>query len=195
MEPALPVRTSISAVSSARSPVILEGNRPLAIVGERINPTGKKDLQEELRGRRVSLVRTMAKEQEQKGASLLDVNVGMAGIDQKETMLAVIGTLSVASDLPLVIDSSDNDVIEAALRLYPGRALINSFSGEREKVERLLPAAAKYGAMFILLPLAGGDLPKTAEERKHIAEAVFEKAAELGFTKDDIVVDGLVMAA
>lgn len=195
MEPVLPVRTSISAVSSARSPVVLEGERPLAIVGERINPTGKKDLQEELRQGRMSLVRTMAKEQEQNGASLLDVNVGMAGIDQKEGMLAVLGTLSVASDLPLVIDSSDSSVIEAALRLYPGRALINSISGEREKMERLLPVAAKYGAMFILLPLAGGDLPKTAEERERIGEAVFEKAKELGFTKDDIVVDGLVMAA
>ncbi len=193
--PLTPVREAISAVSSARSSVILEGNRPLAIVGERINPTGKKDLQAELREGKMSRVRTMAKEQEQNGASLLDINVGMPGIDQKEMMVEVIGTLSVASDLPLVIDSSDSDVIEAALRLYPGRALINSISGEREKLERLLPVAAKYGAMFILLPLAGGALPKTADERKLIVEEVFEKATARGFTKDDIVIDGLVMAA
>lgn len=193
--PVPPGRTSISAVSSARSSVILEGRRALAIVGERINPTGKKDLQEELRKGRMSLVKTMAREQEKKGASLLDVNVGMPGIDQREVMLQVIGTLAVASDLPLVIDSSDSGVIEAALRLYPGRALINSISGEREKVDRLLPVAAKYGAMFILLPLAEGDLPKTAGKRKKIIREVFEQAAAVGFTKADVVIDGLVMAA
>ncbi|MDO9515383.1 MAG: homocysteine S-methyltransferase family protein [Syntrophales bacterium] len=190
-----PARDSISAVSSARSSVILEGRRALSIVGERINPTGKKPLQEELLEGRMSLVRTMAKEQERMGASLLDVNVGMPGIDQKKSMLEAIGSLSVASDLPLVIDSSDSNVIEAALRLYPGRALINSISGEREKTERLLPVAAKYGAMFILLPLTEGNVPETAEERKKIIEAVFAKAAALGFAKADIVVDGLVMAA
>ncbi len=193
--PIPPVRSAVSAVSSARSSLVLEGNRPLAIVGERINPTGRENLQEELREGRMSLVRTMAKEQEQRGASLLDVNVGMPGIDQKETMVAVIETLAVVSDLPLVIDSSDSDVIEAALRLYPGRALTNSISGEREKMERLLPVAAKYGAMFILLPLAGGDLPKSAGERAKIVEAIFAKAATLGFTKADVVIDGLVMAA
>ncbi|MDI6615255.1 MAG: homocysteine S-methyltransferase family protein [Syntrophaceae bacterium] len=193
--PVPPVRESISAISSARSSLILEGERPLAIVGERINPTGKKDLQAELREGKMSLLRSMAREQEKKGAKLLDVNVGMADIDQKKTMLDAIGALAVASDLPLVIDSSDSEVIEAALRLYPGRALINSISGEREKMERLLPAAARYGAMFILLPLAGGAIPETAEERKKIIEEVFAEAKALGFTKADIVIDGLVMAA
>ncbi len=193
--PVLPVRQSISAVSSARSSLILERERSLAIIGERINPTGKKDLQAELREGKMSLLRSMAREQEKKGAKLLDVNVGMAGIDQKKTMLDAIGALAVASDLPLVIDSSDSEVIEAALRLYPGRALINSISGEQEKMQRLLPVAARYGAMFILLPLAGGDIPETAEERKKIIEDVFAEAATLGFTKADIVIDGLVMAA
>ena len=195
IKPVLPVRDSIGALSSARSYVILEGERPLSIVGERINPTGKKALQQELLEGRMSLVRTMAKEQENQGASLLDVNMGMPGIDEKETMLDAIGNLSVASELPLVIDSSNIEVIEAALRLYPGRVLINSISGETKKMARLLPVAAKYGAMFILLPLADGDIPETAEERKKIIEDVFEKAADLGFTKSDIVVDGLVMAA
>jgi len=193
--PVSPMRDSISALSSARASVVLEGARTLSIVGERINPTGKKALQQELLEGRMSLVRTMAKEQENRGASLLDVNMGMPGIDEKETMLNAIGNLSVASDLPLVIDSSNIDVIEAALRLYPGRALINSISGEREKITKLLPVAAKYGAMFILLPLADGDIPETAEKRKKIIEDVFKKAAALGFTKSDIVIDGLVMAA
>ncbi len=193
--PVLPVRSSVSAVSSARSPLILEGKRPVSIVGERINPTGKKNLQAELLEGNMSLVRSMAGEQGRMGASLLDVNVGMAGIDQKKTMLEAIGALSVASDLPLVIDSSDCDVIDAALRIYPGRALINSISGEIEKMDRLLPVAAKYGAMFILLPLKGGDLPETAEKRKKIVEEVFDRASAEGFTKADIVIDGLVMAA
>ncbi len=194
-KPVLPVRDSISAVSSARASAIFEGERPLSIVGERINPTGKKALQQELLEGRMSIVRTMAKEQEKLGASLLDVNMGMPGIDEKETMLHAIGNLSVASDLPLVIDSSNIDVMEAALRLYPGRALINSISGESEKLTRLLPVAAKYGAMFILLPLTDGDIPETAEERKKIIKNVFKKATALGFTKSDIVIDGLVMAA
>jgi 5-methyltetrahydrofolate--homocysteine methyltransferase len=194
-KPVLPVRDSISAVSSSRASAIFEGERPLSIVGERINPTGKKALQQELLEGRMSIVRTMAKEQEKLGASLLDVNMGMPGIDEKETMLDAIGNLSVASDLPLVIDSSNIDVMEAALRLYPGRALINSISGKSEKLTRLLPVAAKYGAMFILLPLADGNIPETAEERKKIIENVFKKAAALGFTKSDIVIDGLVMAA
>jgi len=193
-KPVLPARDSISALSSARSSIVLEGERPLSIVGERINPTGKKVLQQELLEGRMSLVRSMAKEQEKKGASLLDLNVGMPGIDEKKTMLDALGNLSVVSDLPLVIDSSNVDVIEAALRLYPGRALVNSISGERVKIEKLLPVAAKYGAMFILLPLGDGDIPKTAEKRKEIVESVFAKAAALGFTKSDIVIDGLVMA-
>ena len=193
--PVSPVRDSISALSSARASVVLEGERPLAIVGERINPTGKKALQQELLEGRMSLVRTMAKEQGKMGASLLDVNMGMPGIDEKETMLDAIGNLSVASDLSLVIDSSNIEVIEAALRLYPGRALINSISGESKKIARLLPVAAQYGAMFILLPLTDGDIPETAEKRKKIIEDVFEKAATLGFAKSDIVIDGLVMAA
>jgi len=194
IKPVLPVRDSIGALSSARSSVVLEEERPLSIVGERINPTGKKALQQELLERKMSLIRTMAKEQENRGASFLDVNMGMPGIDEKETILDAIGNLSVASELPLVIDSSNTDVIEAALRLYPGRALINSISGESAKIEKLLPAAAKYGAMFILLPLADGDIPETAEKRKEIIEDVFEKASALGFTKSDIVIDGLVMA-
>ena len=195
VQPVQPMRDSVSAVSSARSSVILEGKRTLSVVGERINPTGKKALQQELFEGRMSLVRTMAKEQEHRGASLLDVNAGMPGIDEKETMLDAIGNLSVASELPLVIDSSNIDVIKAALRLYPGRALINSISGETKKIARLLPVAAKYGAMFILLPLEDGNVPATAKERKKIIENVFEKAAALGFTKADIVIDGLVMAA
>lgn len=193
-KPVKPRRSSLSALSSATSFIEFRDNQPLLIIGERINPTGKKALQQELAEGQYSLVRQMAREQEAQGASLLDINVGQPGLDEAQTARQVISLLSVASRLPLVIDSSRVETIEAALRLYPGRMLINSISGEKEKLARLLPLAAKYGAMFILLPLTDGDIPKTAARRQEIIQAIFGKAQEFGLTKDDFVVDGLVMA-
>lgn len=191
--PVWPVRSSISAVSSARKTVLLEKNRPIRIVGERINPTGKKKLQKELLAGNMHLVRQMARDQEKRGAELLDVNMGVPGLDQTAAMKEAIGILATASSLPLVIDSSDAKTIEAALRFYPGRALINSISGEEKKIRRLLPAAARYGAMFILLPLTDKGVPETARERVDIIRRVFGEAETYGFTKEDVVVDGLVM--
>ncbi|HPJ96485.1 MAG TPA: homocysteine S-methyltransferase family protein [Syntrophales bacterium] len=188
-----PVCKSTSAVSSAAKARIFSQSDPLVIVGERINPTGKKDLQQELLAGKYSLVRRMAKDQEQAGADLLDVNIGVPNIDEQETIRDIVHLLSTVTELPLVIDSSDIDTIATALRLYPGRALINSISGEPDKIERLLPLAAKYGAMFILLPMTGKILPETAEKRIAIIRDIFKKAQAYGFTKEDIVVDGLVM--
>jgi 5-methyltetrahydrofolate--homocysteine methyltransferase len=187
-------RKSVSALSSARGFLYLDQNQPLFIVGERINPTGKKALQQELMEGKTSLIRQMAGEQEKQGANLLDVNVGQPGIDEVLTIKNVIGLLSSASRLPLVIDSSRIETIEAALRLYPGRMLINSISGEKGKLSRLLPIAAKYGAMFILLPLTEGEIPKTARGRQAVIKNIFDEAKKFGFTRDDFVVDGLVMA-
>jgi len=194
LKPLRPVRGSISAVSSARHAVILEKDRSLVVVGECINPTGKKALQKELREGKLSLVRELAKDQERHGAELLDVNAGMPGIDEKKTMESIIRLLSVNSVLPLVIDSTDPDIIESALRLYPGRALINSISAEKAKMKKLLNIASHYGAMFILLPLTGKKIAKTAGERRKIIEDVYKEAKRFGFTKDDFVVDGLAMA-
>ncbi|MCR5654885.1 MAG: homocysteine S-methyltransferase family protein [Lachnospiraceae bacterium] len=165
---------------------------PFMIVGERINPTGKKKLQAELREGKLDLVEQFAEEQEACGAKILDVNCGMSGIDEKETLIRVMEDVANVTNLPLSIDSSHVDVIEAALRRYPGRALINSISFESEKVDKLLPIAEKYGAMFILLPLSDAGLPKDMEEKKHIIEEVLQRAFALGIKKDDIVVDGLV---
>jgi len=193
--PRPPVRAALSAVSSARSYRLLNRNEPLVIVGERLNPTGKKALQQELLAGKMSLVRQMTREQEQQKADLLDVNVGVPGLDEVKTIREVISLLATATELPLVIDSSKVETIETALRLYPGRALINSISGEKKKCERLLPLAARYGAMFILQPLADGEVPETADRRIAIVREVYGKARRLGFTKEDIVVDGLVMTA
>lgn len=168
----------------------LEGN--FIVVGERINPTGKKKLQAELKEGNLDLVRQMAMEQEENGARILDINMGMNGIDEKEMMKQVIYEVSSTVDCPLCIDSSHVDVIEEALRIYPGRALINSISLESEKVEKLLPLAAKYGAMFILLPLSDEGLPKNPQEKTRIIETVYEKAMALGMAHEDIIVDGLV---
>lgn len=162
------------------------------IVGERINPTGKKKLQAELREGNLDMVLQFAEEQEACGASILDVNVGMSGIDEKEMMLRTLSEVSGVTSLPLSIDSSNMEVMEAALRTYPGRALINSISYEKVKFENLLPLAKKYGAMFILLPLSDEGLPKNLEEKKEIIRLITDRAYELGMCKEDIIVDGLV---
>jgi len=183
----------ISASSSVRKTLFIGRDTPLRIIGERINPTGKKDLQKELLEGKLSLVRKFALEQQNKGADMLDVNVGMPGIDIKNTMIEVVENLSVISELPLCIDSSEPEVIEAALRVYPGRALLNSISGEKKKLEKLLPVAAKYGAMFIALPLNDEGVPETAEKRIQIINEILEEAKKVGYGPEDMVVDGLVM--
>ncbi len=179
-------------ITSERETLCFGLEDPFLVVGERINPTGKKKLQQELREGKMDLVLEFAEDQENKGASILDVNMGMSGVDEKELMVKALEELSMATNLPLSIDSSYIEVCEEALRRYPGRALLNSISMESHKIEKLLPIAKKYGAMFILLPLSDEGLPKSLEEKISIIDQVVEKAASLGFTKEDIVVDGLV---
>ena len=179
-------------LSSERRALNIDLDGKFLIIGERINPTGKKALQAELRENNYTRVVDFAREQEECGASILDVNVGMSGIDEKETMLHVLEEVTMASNLPLSIDSSHVEVIEAALRRYPGRALINSISLEKEKFERLIPIAAKYGAMFILLPLSDKGLPENLQEKIDIIHTIHDAAIKAGLKKEDIVVDGLV---
>lgn len=179
-------------LSSERKTVEIDLDGPFQVIGERINPTGKKKLQAELLEGNLTLVRSMAKEQEEHGAAILDVNMGMNGIDEKQMMSEAIYEITSAVDCPLCLDSSSVDTIEAALRIYPGRALINSISLESEKITRLLPIAKRYGAMFILLPLSDNGLPKTLEEKQGIVHKILEKAFQLGFSKEDIMADGLV---
>ena len=162
------------------------------VVGERINPTGKKALQAQLREDSFEKVIQFAEEQEACGAKVLDINMGMSGIDEKASMLRALEEVSGVTNLPLSLDSSYVEVLEAALRNYPGRALVNSVSLETEKFEKLLPIVAKYGAMFILLPLSDAGLPKDIEEKKEIIHKIYDRALSLGMCKEDIVVDGLV---
>ena len=182
----------IRRLTSERRTVSFGLDSPFMIVGERINPTGKKKLQGQLREGNLEMDLSFTQEQEECGATLLDINVGMSGIDEKDMMLKVLEEVTMATSLPLSLDSSHVDVLEAALRRYPGRALINSISAESEKLDKLLPIAKKYGAMFILLPLSDAGLPASLEEKIAIIDRIVEKALELGMTKEDIVVDGLV---
>lgn len=162
------------------------------VVGERINPTGKKALQAQLKEGSFEKVIQFAEEQEACGAKVLDINMGMSGIDEKASMLRALEEVSGVTNLPLSLDSSYVEVLEAALRHYPGRALVNSVSLETEKFEKLLPIVAKYGAMFILLPLSDAGLPKDIDEKKEIIHKIYDRATSLGMSKEDIVVDGLV---
>ena len=162
------------------------------VVGERINPTGKKALQAQLREGSFEKVIQFAEEQDACGAKVLDINMGMSGIDEKASMLRALEEVSGVTNLPLSLDSSYVEVLEAALRNYPGRALVNSVSLETEKFEKLLPIVAKYGAMFILLPFSDAGLPKDIEEKKEIIHKIYDRALSLGMCKEDIVVDGLV---
>lgn len=183
----------IRALTTERTTVEINmDNGNFMVVGERINPTGKKSLQAELREGKLDIVTTFVEEQVELGADILDINVGMNGIDEKETMLQVINHVTMISNIPLAIDSSKIDVLEAALRIYPGRALINSISLESEKFEKLIPIAKKYGAMFILLPLSDEGLPKDIDEKKEIIGKILDRAYSFGLTKEDIIVDGLV---
>lgn len=192
----MPVRKPLEkkrrVLTSERRLVEIDLNGKFMVIGERINPTGKKKLQAELREGSLNMVREMAVSQEENGAQILDVNMGMNGIDEKEMMLNAIYEVTTTVDCPLCIDTSYVDVMEAALRIYPGRALINSISMEKEKIEKLLPIAKKYGAMFILLPLSDEGLPKDSKEKHEIIVKVMEEAIRIGMDKEDIIVDGLV---
>ena len=192
MEIHKPLAAHRRILASERQNVEITLDGGFIVVGERINPTGKKKLQAELREGRLDLVREMAMAQEENGARILDINMGMNGIDEKEMMKQVIYEVSSTVDCPLCIDTSHIDVMEEALRIYPGRALINSISLESEKIEKMLPIAKKYGAMFVLLPLSDEGLPKDAEDKKRIIETVYDRAMAMGMAHEDIVVDGLV---
>lgn len=187
-----PLQTKRRMLTSERKSVEITLDGRFMVIGERINPTGKKKLQAELKEGSLNLVRTMALEQEENGASILDINMGMNGIDEKEMMLRTIYEVTSTVDCPLCIDSSHVDIIEAALCIYPGRALINSISLEKEKFEKLLPIAKKYGAMFILLPLSDEGLPKDSAEKHGIIRTIMDEAVRIGMAKEDIIVDGLV---
>ena len=182
-------------LASAQEAVVLEsGRHAVAVVGERINPTGKKKLKAALRAGDLDYVIGEAATQRNAGADVLDVNVGLPEIDEPETLAAVVEKLSATVTLPLVIDSSNPEAIERVVRSYAGKPLINSVNGKRESLDAVLPLAKKYGCAVIGLALDEEGIPPTAEGRLAVAEKIVAEANRVGIPREDIVIDCLVMA-
>ncbi|MBI5699001.1 homocysteine S-methyltransferase family protein [Candidatus Saganbacteria bacterium] len=180
---------------ASRTKVVeLKKGTPL-LVGERINPTGRKILQEEIKSGRSQLVRQEAEAQTKAGADLLDVNVSVHDVHESEAMGKAVKVIQSASEQPLSIDSPSRMAIEAGLKQFCGRALINSVNGKKESLETILPLAKKYGAAIIALALDEHGLPQTASDRVRIAERIVMSAVDKGIAKEDIFVDCLVLTA
>ncbi len=181
----------ITAVSSSTKTVILD-NR-VRIIGERINPTGKKKLKEALKAKNITYIIDEAISQKECGADILDVNMGLPEIDEKEMMCLAIEKISEAVDLPLQIDSTSKEVIEAAARIYNGKPLINSVNGKDSSINEVLPIAKKYGACLIALTLDDKGLPDTAEQRMDIADKIVKHANEYGINTKKLIFDCLTL--
>lgn len=172
----------------------VEINQP-RIIGERINPTGKKLFKEALKKGDIDYILGQAIEQINAGADILDVNVGLPDIDEKEMMVRVVKALQGVTDLPLQLDSTRPDVLEAALRVYNGKPIVNSVNGESGSLEAILPLVKKYGATVVGLTLDEGGIPKEADGRFAIAERILARAQELGIPKRDVFIDCLTLTA
>lgn len=179
-----------AAICSAARTVILNCPR---VVGERMNPTGKKLFQAALRRQDIDYILSQALEQVRAGAEILDVNVGLPDIDEKEMMCRVVTALSGVIDTPLQLDSTKPEVLEAALRLYPGKAIINSVNGEEKSLQAVLPLAKKYGAAVVGLTLDQEGIPKTAQKRLKVARRILDRATEFGISQQDVYIDCLTL--
>lgn len=181
-----------TAVTSGRNTVILDGHNS-AVIGERINPTGKKKLKEALRNRNFDYVINEALSQDENGADVLDVNAGLPEIDEKTTLVSMIKEIQAICSLPLQIDSSDPEVVEAAVRIYNGKPIINSVNGTEESMSKILPIVKKYGTAVVALTLDESGIPPTAEGRLAVAEKIINRAESIGISRDNILVDCLVL--
>lgn len=179
-----------SEVCSPTNVVRIDGVR---VIGERINPTGKKRFQQALGEGDMDYILHQAVEQADAGAHILDVNVGLPGIDEAQMMVKVVKAIQGVTDLPLQIDSTKPEVLEAGLRVVNGKAIVNSVNGEEEVLEKILPIAKKYGAAVVGLTMDSNGLPPTAEERFVIAERIMKRAMEYGIPKEDVFIDCLTL--
>ncbi len=184
----------IGCVSSNTKVVYFGGpNRPV-LIGERINPTGKKKFKEALRAGDIPYIIHQGMEQEDAGAQVLDVNVGLPEIDEKEMMLRVLEELQNVTTLPLQIDTTKPDVMEAALRRYNGKAMINSVNGKQEIMDSVFPLVKKYGGLVVALTLDEDGIPEDSARRVEIAKKIYKEAEKYGIKKSDIIIDPLAMA-
>ncbi|WP_303818725.1 homocysteine S-methyltransferase family protein [Ruminococcus flavefaciens] len=169
-------------------------NQP-RVIGERINPTGKKRFKEALLAHDVDYILGQAVEQIHAGAEILDVNVGLPGIDEKEMMVTAVKAIQSICDTPLQLDSTIPEVLEAGLRVYNGKPIVNSVNGEDDSLDTILPIVKKYGASVVGLTLDKGGIPKTADGRFAIAEKILRRAMEYGIPKEDVFIDCLTLTA
>lgn len=190
--PVLPVKQkSITAVTSYSKTAVI-GERPI-IIGERINPTGKKKLKAALVSGDSGYIFSEALSQVECGADVLDVNVGLPEIDEPKVMCDTVRGIQGITNLPLQIDTSDPAAMEQALRIYNGKPLINSVNGKKESMEKIFPLAKKYGGVVVCLTLDEGGIPESAEGRIKIAEKIINTAKEYGIDKKDLIIDTLAM--
>ncbi|MGD8666458.1 MAG: dihydropteroate synthase [Desulfobacterales bacterium] len=183
-----------TTVESASKQVSISRQLPTAIIGERINPTGRKTLQQELKAGNFDTVKSDALAQIEAGAVILDVNAGVPGADEPALLVQMIEVLTELTDVPLCIDTANVKALEAALKVYSGKALVNSVNGEEEKLETVLPLIKQYNAAVIGLAMDDDGIPKTLEKRIEIAGKIIDRATKLGIATEDIVIDPLAMS-
>ena len=181
-------------VSSLSKEVIIGDNLPTVLIGERINPTGKKKMTEELKAGDLEIVRKEALAQVQAGADILDVNVGVFGVDEVTLLPRAVRAVMEVVDVPLCFDSSNADALEAALKVYKGKPLVNSVTGEEHSLKKVLPLVKKYGAAVIGIVQDDEGIPKDAERRIRIAQKIVEKVEAAGISREDLVIDCLAFA-
>lgn len=181
-------------IASYTHTVQIGGDAVPVLIGERINPTGKKKFKEALRNKDLPYIIHQGLEQEEAGAHVLDVNVGLPEIDEKEMMVKVMTELQSVTNLPLQIDTSSPEVMEAALRRYNGKALVNSVNGKQHIMDAVFPLVKKYGGVVVGLTIDEEGIPETTEGRVRIAKKIYENAAKYGIPKKDVIIDSLTMA-
>lgn len=181
-------------IASYTHTVQIGGDAVPVLIGERINPTGKKKFKEALRNKDLPYIIHQGLEQEEAGAHVLDVNVGLPEINEKEMMVKVMTELQAVTNLPLQIDTSSPEVMEAALRRYNGKALVNSVNGKQHIMDAVFPLVKKYGGVVVGLTIDEEGIPETTEGRVRIAKKIYENAAKWGIPKKDVIIDSLTMA-
>jgi 5-methyltetrahydrofolate--homocysteine methyltransferase len=181
-------------VSSPKKEVIIGDNQPTVLIGERINPTGKKKLAEALKAGDLEIVRKEALAQTQAGADIIDVNVGAFGIDEAALLPKAVQAVMETVDTPLCLDSSNPDALKAALKVYKGKPLVNSVTGEERSLKRVLPLIKEYGAAVVGLVQDDEGIPKDTEGRVRVAHKIVEKVEAAGISREDLVIDCLAFA-
>jgi len=182
-----------TTLSSRSREVVISIDRPFVIIGERINPTGRKVLAAEMKEGRMDRVRADAIAQAAAGAHMLDVNAGIPAADEPALLVAAIKAVGEVSDLPICIDSSVMEALEAALAAYEGKALVNSVTAEDERMDRILPLVKKHGAAVIGMANDETGISMVPEERLAIARRIVDRAAEYGIPKEDVIIDPIAM--